>query len=97
MSISKNVGSLARQLNTIRTNPGYYKFKDRIEKVILRIPFIGKWLRKTLFKSKTALKNAIYNTNIFIRMVIKDFYFLTQEQKTDFPVLHPAQQSGICH
>ncbi len=65
MSISKNVGALARQLNTIRTKPGYYKFKDRIENVVLHIPLVGQKLRRTLFRSKTALKNAIYNTNIF--------------------------------
>ncbi|MBQ5810174.1 MAG: 1-deoxy-D-xylulose-5-phosphate synthase [Clostridia bacterium] len=65
MSISGNVGALARYLSAIRSKPGYHRFKNRVERFLLRIPFIGKWLRRNIFRSKTMLKNAIYHSNIF--------------------------------
>ena len=65
MSISKNVGSLARYLSAIRSRPKYHRFKGRVEKFLLKIPFIGKYISRGVFKSKTIIKNAIYHTNIF--------------------------------
>ena len=65
MSIAKNVGGLARYLNLIRIKPSYHKLKHRIEHILLFIPFVGKFLRKNIFRSKTMLKNAIYHSNIF--------------------------------
>lgn len=65
MSISKNVGALARHLNLIRTKPGYFKIKHFINSLVLAIPFIGRPLKNRLSHSKNMLKNAIYNSNIF--------------------------------
>ena len=65
MSISKNVGGLARYLSLIRTKPSYHKFKHRIENFLVYIPFIGKFLRRNIFRSKRMLKSAIYHSNIF--------------------------------
>ncbi len=65
MSISKNVGGLARYLSLIRTKPSYHKFKHFLERVLLYTPLIGKFLRKNIFRSKRMLKNAIYHSNIF--------------------------------
>ena len=65
MSISKNVGGLARYLSLIRTKPSYHKFKHKIENFLVYIPFIGKFLRRNIFRSKRMLKSAIYHSNIF--------------------------------
>lgn len=65
MSISKNVGSVARYLAVLRSKPGYFKLKARTEKIINKIPFIGKRLSEALFKSKTKLKNLIYKSTFF--------------------------------
>lgn len=65
MSISNNVGAIARHLNKIRTKPGYYRFKDSVEKTVKNIPLVGNTLRDSLFKSKKLLKGAIYKSNIF--------------------------------
>ena len=65
MSISRNVGALARHLTVIRSRPGYHRFKHKLEKIIAHIPFVGRFINRNLLRSKTMLKNAIYHSNIF--------------------------------
>jgi len=65
MSISKNVGAMARYLTAIRTKPRYYRIKAKTESVLNRIPLIGKHLSMAIFKLKTFLKNAIYRSTWF--------------------------------
>lgn len=65
MSISKNVGSVARYLAVLRTKPGYFRIKARTEKVINHIPLFGKKLSEQLFRLKTRIKNAIYKSTFF--------------------------------
>lgn len=65
MSISKNVGALARSLNKVRTNPSYYRIKSVVEKTIRKLPLIGEPLRNSIYNSKVMLKNVIYHSNIF--------------------------------
>ncbi|MDR1002233.1 MAG: 1-deoxy-D-xylulose-5-phosphate synthase [Oscillospiraceae bacterium] len=60
MSINKNVGAMARYLAVIRTKSTYIKFKAAMVKIFGAIPFVGKRINKLLFRSKYALKNAIY-------------------------------------
>ncbi|MBC8569595.1 1-deoxy-D-xylulose-5-phosphate synthase [Zongyangia hominis] len=65
MSISKNVGALARYLSTIRSNPKYFRAKDRVERGLKAIPVVGTPLRDAVFHSKEALKRALYKTTLF--------------------------------
>lgn len=65
MSISKNVGHLAKRLAVMRSRSGYYKFKDLAEKAVSKIPFVGKKLANEIFKIKTGFKNALYQSNFF--------------------------------
>lgn len=65
MSISKNVGSLAKYLSLIRSKPGYLKFKNNISNILDKTPVIGKPLKKTLQGSKSIIKNAIYHSTFF--------------------------------
>lgn len=65
MSISKNVGHLAKSLAVMRSRTGYFKLKAMTEKVISRIPLIGKPLATKLFKLKTDVKNMLYQSNFF--------------------------------
>ena len=44
MSISRNVGALARYLTVIRSRPDYHRFKGQVEKFLLKIPFFGKYV-----------------------------------------------------
>lgn len=68
MSISKNVGSMARYLAVIRSKPEYYKMKQRVERRLNYIPFIGNKIATALFKSKSRLKNLLYQSTIFENM-----------------------------
>jgi len=68
MSISKNVGGLARHLAVIRSKPSYHRFKRRLKKLLDSIPKIGPKITNKLFKSKTMFKNAVYKSNIFESM-----------------------------
>ncbi|MBW7573748.1 1-deoxy-D-xylulose-5-phosphate synthase [Caproiciproducens faecalis] len=72
MSISRNVGSMARYLAHIRTKPGYFKAKGNIESALNRLPHVGKPLHHFLSKSKAALKQILYNSTIFEDM---GFYY----------------------
>lgn len=65
MSISRNVGSMARYLAGIRAKPAYLRTKDRVEKILLHIPFFGKFIRDFLQYSKSLLKNILYKSTLF--------------------------------
>ncbi|MBQ6022663.1 MAG: 1-deoxy-D-xylulose-5-phosphate synthase [Clostridia bacterium] len=65
MSISKNVGALAKYFATIRANPRYFRLKAKTENVLNHIPLIGRKLAKILFRLKTSLKNRIYKSTMF--------------------------------
>lgn len=65
MSISQNVGAIARALTKVRTNATYYRFKKSTEKFLEKIPIIGKPLKRSLYNSKLMLKHVIYHSNYF--------------------------------
>ncbi len=65
MSISENVGAFASYLAVIRTNPRYFRLKEKTEKALNRIPVIGVSISNRLFKMKTDLKNKLYNKSTF--------------------------------
>jgi 1-deoxy-D-xylulose-5-phosphate synthase len=65
MSISKNVGAVARHLAKIRAKPFYFKMKDTVEGVLLSTPYVGPKIHKALFDSKSAIKNTLYHSTIF--------------------------------
>ncbi len=65
MSISENVGALARYFAVVRSKPKYYRFKAGTEKALNRIPLVGKSLSNHIFKLKTTLKNILYSSSFF--------------------------------
>lgn len=65
MSISENVGAMARYLAAFRAKPEYYRFKAGTEKTLRKIPLVGKPLSKGLFRIKQNLKNIIYSSSFF--------------------------------
>ena len=65
MSISKNVGSMARYLTYIRTKPGYIKVKNNVESSLQRLPVVGKAIARGLRRLKDAIKKLFYNSTIF--------------------------------
>ena len=65
MSISQNVGSMARYLAVIRSKPEYLKMKVQTESFLNKIPFVGKSISKCIYNIKTNLKNKIYRSTFF--------------------------------
>lgn len=63
MSISKNVGSLAKHLAVIKARPSYFRIKAKTEQIINRIPLIGVKLSDAIFRLKTGIKRMFYQTS----------------------------------
>ena len=65
MSISPNVGAMAKYLANIRSKEGYFRFKDNLEHMILKVPAIGKGIYSLLRRIKTFFKDMFYSSNTF--------------------------------
>ncbi len=71
MSISQNVGSVARYLAVTRSKKRYVRMKAKFEKILSKIPLIGKKLADAVFRLKTNVKNLIYKSTMFEDMGIR--------------------------
>ncbi len=71
MSISENVGSVARYLAITRSKRRYVKMKHRFENAITKLPIVGTSLAKHIYKLKTKIKNILYNSTMFEDMGIR--------------------------
>lgn len=65
MSISPNVGAMAKYLANIRSKEGYFRFKDNLEHTLVKIPLIGKGIFTVLRSVKTFFKDMFYSSNTF--------------------------------
>ncbi len=71
MSISKNVGAIAKSLTYMRNKKTYFRFKDTVGNVVIKAPLIGRGLYRRLMKIKSAIKSYFYSSNIFEEMGFK--------------------------
>ncbi len=65
MSISRNVGSVARYLSGIRIKPAYLRVKTKVEKALLHTPVVGNPLRRFLKRSKSSVRKIVYKDTLF--------------------------------
>lgn len=65
MSISKNVGAIAKYLSNFRTKESYKRTKTIVERALDSIPVVGQPIKKTLKFSKDTIKNSIFRTTLF--------------------------------
>ena len=65
MSISRNVGFVARHLAALRARPHYVRFKNRVSNAVAAIPLVGTPLRNKLLHWKTELKKMLYSRSSF--------------------------------
>lgn len=65
MSISPNVGAMAKYLAGIRSKEGYFRFKDNLEHFLLKIPVIGKGIFSVFRNIKRFFKDLFYSSNTF--------------------------------
>lgn len=92
MSISRNVGFVAKHLASLRSRPRYVRFKNRFGKVMCHIPLIGKPLYNLLLSIKTKLKNIMYhNSTLFEEM---GFYYLGPIDGHDLNNLRKALETA---
>ena len=68
MSISKNIGSFARNLAKLRNKSGYFKTKKATGTILRKIPLLGKFLFWFIRGVKKAFKNVLYGSNYFESM-----------------------------
>ncbi len=74
MSISSNVGFVARHLATLRSNPHYVQTKNVFGNIISSIPLVGKPLYRAMVRGKGKLKNSVYHSSsVFEEM---GYYYL---------------------
>lgn len=84
MSISRNVGAMARYLAHMRTKPGYLKAKSNVETVLNGIPLVGKPIWKAFHALKAVLRSLLYNSTLFEDM---GFYYYGPFDGHDLPQL----------
>ena len=60
MSISKNIGSIAKTISKLRTSPKYFKTKEATRSFLAKIPFVGKPLVSFIVRCKKTIKNILY-------------------------------------
>ena len=65
MSISKNVGAIARYLTSIRVKPAYIRTKNRVENFLSKIPMLGNPTKSLLRRSKSRVKHFVYKDTLF--------------------------------
>lgn len=68
MSISKNVGNMARYLTALRTNPRYSKAKEDVEGFLDSVPLVGQPIKRGVQGTKQLLRRYIYNSTMFEEM-----------------------------
>ncbi len=65
MSISKNVGGIAKYLSELRTTDSYKKTKSVTKRILESIPLVGKFIKRTISASKEGLKEKLLHCTIF--------------------------------
>ncbi len=65
MSISQNVGSMAKHLTQVRTSKRYSTFKSGVRKTLYRLPRLGSQINRFLTAFNGYLRRKIYNNATF--------------------------------
>ena len=65
MSISKNVGSMAKNLTDIRTSPRYFTFKSKVTRFIAKIPKIGTQINRSITAINQKIRKRVYKNTFF--------------------------------
>lgn len=97
MSISENVGGLPKYFSRIRMSERYFSFKCFVQKVLLKIPRLGKHLLRWAANFKNSIKRLFLSANIFECLGLE---YLGPVDGNDIEklikVLHSAKARGEC-
>lgn len=101
MSISKNVGALARYFKALRTSPEYYKTKNDVKSILSNTPVIGNGMMRGIKSIKDTLRKGLYHTTFFEEMGLR---YMGPVDGHDLPTLcrlfnniHTAQKPLMLH
>ena len=65
MSISENVGAIAKRLKKMRSTARYFEIKRDVKSALDRVPVIGKPIKKFIGESKTRIRKMVIPSTIF--------------------------------
>ncbi|MDR0947660.1 MAG: 1-deoxy-D-xylulose-5-phosphate synthase [Ruminococcus sp.] len=65
MSISKNTGAMAKYLSDIRISDKYISLKRNVERILHKIPVVGRPLHNLMTGTKDVLKMVLYRSTMF--------------------------------
>ncbi len=65
MSINGNTGSISRYLSRLTTTVQYQSFRYHFDRIVEKIPLLGKPFTRYIFRIKRAIKGLIFTNNIF--------------------------------
>lgn len=68
MSISKNVGAIARYLTSIRGNEKYITAKQLTGKALDKVPVAGKYIKSVISSATSTMRWALYHNTMFENM-----------------------------
>ncbi len=91
MSISPNVGALARYFAKMKATPRYFKLKSRTEQLISNVPLAGDALVSGIYNIKKFAKNVIYNSTMFEDL---GFRYMGPIDGHDIPLLVRALEAA---
>ncbi len=91
MSISRNVGALARYLGGIRMNPKYLHLKTKVETALSKLPILGTPIRNLLKRSKSRVRNLVYKRTLFDDL---GFAYYGPVDGHDIPALEKALKAA---
>ncbi len=92
MSISQNVGFVARYLGSLRSKVRYVRWKQRITNILCHIPLIGKRINRSVQTVKKRVKRSIFkNTSFFENM---GFHYMGPVDGHDLGDLTQALQAA---
>ncbi len=68
MSISKNVGAMARYLTHLRASPGYFRVNRHLSGALSRVPLVGLPAQRFFSRTKALVRRAMYDSTMFENM-----------------------------
>ena len=112
MSIAKNVGAMSAHLRKLRMAPAYFRSKVVVEKILNKIPLIGKGIATVIRKIKRFFRRLVIPTTMFddlgftymgpvdghdIEALIQCFEYAKAEQKPVFVHVQTKKGKGYVH
>lgn len=88
MSISKNVGFVARYLSQLRSRVRYVKWRQKLSRFLLKVPVVGKPVNRGIHNMNRRMKRSLFTHNSFFEDM--GFHYLGPVDGHDLEDLNEA-------